>query len=44
VYPEHRVNSKLYSVSMLVDEENERVEYVKCDECAASAGILKLTL
>ncbi|KYN20025.1 hypothetical protein ALC57_07599 [Trachymyrmex cornetzi] len=44
VCPEHRVNSKLCSVSMLVDEKNEKVEYVKCDDCAASAGILKLTL
>ncbi|KYN27689.1 hypothetical protein ALC57_02753 [Trachymyrmex cornetzi] len=38
VCPEHRVNSKLYLVLMLVDEENEKIEYVKCDDCAASAG------
>ncbi|XP_011686445.1 PREDICTED: uncharacterized protein LOC105449141 [Wasmannia auropunctata] len=41
VCPEHRVNSKPYSVSMLVNEENESVEYVKCDDCAASAGDYK---
>ena len=28
VCPEHRDHNKLYSVSMLVDEENEKIEYV----------------
>jgi len=40
VYPEHRVNNKPYTVSMLVDEEAEKVEYVRCEDCAASEGKL----
>ncbi|XP_011858943.1 PREDICTED: uncharacterized protein LOC105556460, partial [Vollenhovia emeryi] len=38
VCPEHRVNNKAYAVSMLVDEATERVEYVRCEDCAASEG------
>ena len=44
VCPEYRVNSKLYSVSMFIDKENEKIEYVKYNDCAASADILKLIL
>ncbi|XP_018399891.1 PREDICTED: uncharacterized protein LOC108777478 [Cyphomyrmex costatus] len=38
ICPEHRVNNKPYSVSMLVNEEIEKVEYVRCEDCAASEG------
>lgn len=40
VCPEHRVNNKPYAVEMLVDEEAEKVEYVRCKDCAASEGKL----
>ncbi|XP_039311283.1 uncharacterized protein LOC120359056 [Solenopsis invicta] len=36
VCPEHRVNNKAYTISMLVNEETERVEYIRCEDCAAS--------
>ncbi|KYN19384.1 hypothetical protein ALC57_08300 [Trachymyrmex cornetzi] len=36
VCPEHRVNSKAYIVKMLVDEGDEKVIEVKCQDCAAS--------
>ncbi|KYQ50568.1 hypothetical protein ALC60_10345, partial [Trachymyrmex zeteki] len=36
ICPEHRVNNKPYSVSMLVNEEIDKVEYVRCEDCAAS--------
>lgn len=38
VCPEHKVNNKAYAVSMLVDEETERIEYIRCEDCAASEG------
>ncbi|XP_046629068.1 uncharacterized protein LOC124309448 [Neodiprion virginianus] len=38
VCPEHRVNSKAYAVSIMVDEENESIKSVTCEDCAASAG------
>lgn len=38
VCPKHRVNSKAYAVSIMVVEENESIERVTCEDCAASAG------
>ncbi|XP_046601957.1 uncharacterized protein LOC124295573 [Neodiprion lecontei] len=38
VCPEHRVNSKAYAVSIMVDEENESIKSVTCEDCAASAS------
>ncbi|XP_046735010.1 uncharacterized protein LOC124404720 [Diprion similis] len=44
VCPEHRVNSKAYNVSMMVDEKNESIDRVTCEDCAASAGGCKHTI
>ncbi|TGZ46332.1 hypothetical protein DBV15_12223 [Temnothorax longispinosus] len=39
VCPEHRVNNKAYVVSMLVNEETERVEYIRCEDCEVSEAL-----
>lgn len=38
VTPEHRVRSKMYSVLATIDEEQELITSVKCNDCAASEG------
>ncbi|KAK5639483.1 hypothetical protein RI129_011221 [Pyrocoelia pectoralis] len=38
VCPEHRVRSKPYTVECFVNEEDEEVTKVGCEDCAASAG------
>lgn len=38
ICPEHRVHSKSYSVTMIVDEEESIIVSVKCHDCAASEG------
>ncbi|XP_071576230.1 uncharacterized protein [Temnothorax nylanderi] len=38
VCPEHRVRNKAYSVIVIVDEENESIINVECQDCAASSG------
>lgn len=38
VCPEHKVRDKGYSVSVIIDEANERIEDAKCHDCAASEG------
>lgn len=42
ICPEHRVRSKSYSVTLIVDEEEEKVFSVECHDCAASLGIVSL--
>ncbi|XP_046753088.1 uncharacterized protein LOC124416208 [Diprion similis] len=44
VCPGHRVNSKAYNVSMMVDEKNESIDRVTCEDCAASADGCKHTI
>ncbi|KYN23114.1 hypothetical protein ALC57_04899 [Trachymyrmex cornetzi] len=36
VCPEHRIHSKRYSVTLTVNEEDEKILDVKCHDCAAS--------
>lgn len=36
---EHRVRQNNYKVSLTVDEEEEKIVDVNCDDCAASLGI-----
>lgn len=38
VCPEHRVRSKSYAATMLVDEKEGKVISVQCHDCAASTG------
>lgn len=38
ICPEHRVRNKDYSVSLIVDEKEEKVLDVQCKDCAASSG------
>ncbi|KAL0803217.1 hypothetical protein ABMA28_017318 [Loxostege sticticalis] len=38
VTPEHRIRSKMYTVSVTIDEDSETIEDIICDDCAASAG------
>lgn len=38
VTPEHKVRSKMYSVMASLDEEEEKIVSVKCNDCAASEG------
>ncbi|XP_031337157.1 uncharacterized protein LOC116166348 [Photinus pyralis] len=40
ICPEHRVRSKNYAVSLIVDEEEEKIVNVICKDCAAAAGNL----
>ncbi|KYN19357.1 hypothetical protein ALC57_08330, partial [Trachymyrmex cornetzi] len=37
VCPEHRIHSKGYSVTLTVNEEDEKILDVKCHDCAASS-------
>lgn len=38
ICPEHRVRQKNYKVALTVDEEEEKIVDVNCDDCAASLG------
>ena len=38
VCPEHRQSAKNYQVSMVVDEKNDVVTDLKCEDCVASQG------
>ncbi|XP_018395225.1 PREDICTED: uncharacterized protein LOC108773788 [Cyphomyrmex costatus] len=38
ICPEHKVRQKLYSVTIIVNEEDESVQSIECHECAASSG------
>lgn len=38
VTPEHKVKSKLYQVTAVIDESVEKIITVECNDCAASAG------
>ncbi|KYN02978.1 hypothetical protein ALC62_06183 [Cyphomyrmex costatus] len=37
ICPEHKVRQKLYSVTIIVNEEDESVQSIECHECAASS-------
>ncbi|KYN06414.1 hypothetical protein ALC62_02644, partial [Cyphomyrmex costatus] len=39
ICPEHKVRQKLYSVTIIVNEEDESVQSIECHECAASSGL-----
>lgn len=39
ICPEHKTRAKNYSVSLVVNEEKEKVVDVSCKDCAASSGI-----
>lgn len=38
ICPENRVRQKNYKVALTVDEEEEKIVDVNCDDCAASLG------
>lgn len=38
ICPEHRVKSKKYTVTLTVNTEDEVIENVACEDCAASLG------
>ncbi|GBP54758.1 hypothetical protein EVAR_90042_1 [Eumeta japonica] len=38
ICPEHKVHAKLYGCTLVVDEENEVVLSVQCEDCVASQG------
>ncbi|KAJ8666314.1 hypothetical protein QAD02_007976 [Eretmocerus hayati] len=38
VCPEHKINSKTYTVVVVVDEESECIEKAECQDCAAPQG------
>lgn len=38
VTPEHKVKGKLYQVTAIIDETEEKIIQVQCNDCAASAG------
>ncbi|KAJ8672146.1 hypothetical protein QAD02_003405 [Eretmocerus hayati] len=38
ICPEHRVNSKNYTVRVVINEEKETIEQAQCLDCAASEG------
>ncbi|XP_031359073.1 uncharacterized protein LOC116182672 [Photinus pyralis] len=44
ICPEHKVRAKHYTVSMTVDEAEEKIVNVECKDCAASAGGCKHAL
>ncbi|KAL3281672.1 hypothetical protein HHI36_004878, partial [Cryptolaemus montrouzieri] len=35
---EHKVHMKLYAITLIVDEEEEVVTFVQCNDCFASEG------
>ncbi|GBP66541.1 hypothetical protein EVAR_51066_1 [Eumeta japonica] len=38
VCPEHKVHAKLYSVTLIMDEQEEAVKSIECHDCVASQG------
>ncbi|CAG5022579.1 unnamed protein product [Parnassius apollo] len=38
VTPEHRIRTKIYTVSITINEDSEVIGNLICDDCAASAG------
>lgn len=44
ICPEHRVKAKNYKVEMIVDEDTEVIQSVKCLDCSASEGGCKHAL
>lgn len=38
ICPEHRVRQKDYTVILIVDEGEEKVQRIECLDCAASEG------
>ncbi|XP_047543251.1 uncharacterized protein LOC125075585 [Vanessa atalanta] len=38
ICPEHKVHAKLYAVTLIVDEDNEKVISVQCHDCVAGQG------
>lgn len=42
VTPEHRVRSKCYNVTSLIDEAEEEIKHAVCSDCAASLGMFFL--
>ncbi|KAK4882633.1 hypothetical protein RN001_005952 [Aquatica leii] len=44
ICPEHKIRSKNYGVHMEVDEKEEEVRYVTCQDCPASGGGCKHAL
>lgn len=38
ICPEHKVRSKAYSVTLEVDEGEDKIIDIKCHDCAAAAG------
>ncbi|XP_063893363.1 uncharacterized protein LOC126054673 [Helicoverpa armigera] len=38
VCPEHKVHAKLYGVTLIVDEQEDAVKSVACNDCVASQG------
>ncbi|KAK9885166.1 hypothetical protein WA026_010676, partial [Henosepilachna vigintioctopunctata] len=38
VCPEHKVHAKLYGVTLIVDEQEEVVKSIECNDCVASQG------
>lgn len=38
ICPEHKVHAKLYTVTLIIDEEEEKVISVQCHDCIASQG------
>ncbi|CAG5041672.1 unnamed protein product [Parnassius apollo] len=38
VTPEHRIRTKMYTVSITINEDSEVIENLICDDSAASAG------
>lgn len=38
ICPEHKVHSKLYGCTLILDEEEENILSVRCEDCVASQG------
>ncbi|CAH2054555.1 unnamed protein product, partial [Iphiclides podalirius] len=38
ICPEHKVHAKLYGVTVVVDEEDEKIKSIECHDCIASQG------
>ncbi|GBP79111.1 hypothetical protein EVAR_54471_1 [Eumeta japonica] len=38
ICPEHKVHAKLYAVTLIVDEEEEKVTSIQCHDCVAAQG------
>ncbi|KAL0829803.1 hypothetical protein ABMA28_003286 [Loxostege sticticalis] len=38
IFPEHKVHAKLYAVTLIVDEDEEKVTSIQCHDCVAAQG------